>query len=238
MCGQLALLPLQHNTSGIYKNASARSWGASLWHDEQSASTTDGQWHLFANEIKGGCSLYDWDPNSQVVHLTSPALDVEFTRQSVVLPPFSSNPTVRRAADGTYVMMYIGADPRSLPGLPQPPHCNTSWPKKPVPAADKIYMATTQNLSGPWRTSDQPVLSGSQYSGAPKSAWDYHRTNPAPLILPNGTVLLYFRGTPGDKYGERMGLAVAPNYSAPFVALPGPLIEDFNEVRPHSRFEF
>lgn len=113
MCGQLALLPLQPNTRAIYKSATARSWGASLWHDSQAG----GQWHLFANEIQGGCSLYDWDPNSQVVHLTSPALDVEFTRQSVVLPPFSSNPTVRRAADGTYLLMYIGADRGSVPGL-------------------------------------------------------------------------------------------------------------------------
>jgi hypothetical protein len=222
-CGQLDLLPLQNN-SGIYKDPLLRSWGGSLWQDD-----ADSSWTLFANEVKGGCSLYDWDPSSQVVRLTSPSLAAPFVRQGVVLPPFSSNPTVRRAPDGTWLMFYIADHPP--PGLPSPPHCNTSWPKQPVAAADRIFMATAASLQGPWApsASGSPVLAGSRYAGAPASAWDYHRTNPAPVVLPNGTVLLYFRGTPGDVYGERMGLAVAAGYGQPFVPRAEPLISDFNE---------
>ena len=48
-CNQLLLLPLQNN-SGVYKDPSVRSWGASMWHETESST-----WHLFANEIKGGC---------------------------------------------------------------------------------------------------------------------------------------------------------------------------------------
>ena len=44
-----------------------------------------------------------------------------------------------------------------------------------------------------------------------------------------GTVLLYFRATPGDVYGERMGLAIATDYHQPFVPLSEPVIKDFNE---------
>jgi hypothetical protein len=157
----------------------------------------------------------------------SPSLEIPFTRESVVLPPFSSNPTVRQAHDGRYLMFYIADD--SPPGLPMPPNCNKSWPKQPVAPADKIFLATAKSLAGPWVTSATPVLGGSRYSGAPASAWDYHRTNPAPLVLPNGTILLYFRGTPGDKYGERIGVAVATDYTKEFVSQPDPLISDFNE---------
>jgi hypothetical protein len=223
-CGQLDLLPLQNN-SGIYKNPQARSWGASLVQDSPKEIR---KWHLFANEIKGGCSLYDWDPNSQVVHLTSTSLEIPFTREGAVLPPFSSNPTIRQAPDGMYLMFYIADYSNPSPG-PIPPNCNTTWPKQSVAPADRIFMATARNLSGPWMTSAAPVLSGSRYSGATTSAWDYHRTNPAPVVLPNGTVLLYFRGTPGDKYGERMGLAVAIDYTKTFVPRADPVITDFNE---------
>ena len=165
-CGQLALLPLQNN-SGIYKDPKLRSWGGSLWRDNSSSA---GQWHLFANEVKGGCSLYDWDPNSQVVHLTSSSLDTPFVRQGVLLPPFSSNPTVRRALDGTWLMFYIGN--HTPTGLPQPPDCNTSWPhtSRPIPAGDQLFMATADHLGGPWTTSPDPVLAGGRHSGAPKSA--------------------------------------------------------------------
>ena len=233
-CGQLALMPLEPESSGIYKDPAVRSWGASLWHDPpvlgSAGGSPAGLWHLFANEIKGGCSLYDWDPNSQIVHLTSPTLDAKFTRQAVVLPPFSSNPAVRFDRNtATFLLFYIGTN-GSVPGLPTAPHCNTRWPKQPgVPEGDQIYLATAKSLSGPWETSAAPVLSGSRYNGASKSSWDYHRTNPAPVVLPNGTVLLYFRGTPGDAYGERMGLAIADNFSAPFVPLPDAVIDDFNE---------
>ena len=49
------------------------------------------------------------------------------------------------------------------------------------------------------------------------------------MVLPHGTVLLYFRGTPGHGNGERIGLAVALGYGQPLVPLAEPLISDFNE---------
>ena len=94
-------------------------------------------------------------------------------------------------------------------------------------------MATAASLQGPWTPSAEPVLADSRYTGAPASAWDCPRTIPAPVVLPNGTVLLCFRGTPGKGvrrfYGERVGLSVAPGYGQPFVPLAEPLISVFNE---------
>lgn len=64
--------------------------------------------------------------------------------------------------------------------------------------------------------------------------WDCHRSNPAPLLLPNGTVLLMFRGTACDRKGsgcgsfspntcEKQGIAVAEHWNGTYDIRQGPL---------------
>ena len=47
--------------------------------------------------------------------------------------------------------------------------------------------------------------------------WDAMVTNPSPLLLPNGTALLFFRGTHWPVDGlERIGLAAARSWAGPY----------------------
>jgi hypothetical protein len=85
------------------------------------------------------------------------------------------------------------------------------------------------------------------FSGA-ITDWDYVVTNPSPVILNNGTVLLYYRGTP--KYWqdrrsgvanvsvtapldlpESVGVAIADSWKGPYKKLfKKPILSVMNEV--------
>ena len=70
-------------------------------------------YNLFHAQMVGGCGLSSWTYNSIVAMSTSTTGKVEgpyeFTRE--VLPHFAHNPTIRKAADGTYVIYFIGGWP-------------------------------------------------------------------------------------------------------------------------------
>merc|ERR1719253_1962037 len=68
---------------------------------------------MFAADMKGHCGLNSWQGNSQISAAVS-ALGPEgpFSikeNSSLVLPPFSHNPTVHMAPDGTYIIFHIGS---------------------------------------------------------------------------------------------------------------------------------
>ena len=84
-----------------------------------------------------------------------------------------------------------------------------------------ILVSSAPTAAGPWSAPAGPLLA----RGA-ADAWDFIVTNPAPVVLPNGTTLLYYRGTPkyfGAHAGtgasasapqdliESVGLAIAPH---------------------------
>ena len=55
----------------------------------------------------------------------------------------------------------------------------------------RIVVSSSPSLLGPWSTPSPPLVpQGSE------DAWDYVVTNPSPIILQNGTTLMYYRGTP------------------------------------------
>eukprot|EP00664_Eupelagonemidae_sp_cell27_P008281 gene8281-3231_t len=63
---------------------------------------------MFAAEMSNSCGMSTWTSNSQVVHATAAAPEGPYQRRGVVDPPFSHNPTVARAPDGTWVLYHIG----------------------------------------------------------------------------------------------------------------------------------
>eukprot|EP00927_Polykrikos_kofoidii_P074535 TRINITY_DN70535_c0_g1_i1.p1 TRINITY_DN70535_c0_g1~~TRINITY_DN70535_c0_g1_i1.p1 ORF type:complete len:293 (-),score=30.57 TRINITY_DN70535_c0_g1_i1:59-850(-) len=96
-----------------------------------------------------------------------------------------------------------------------------------------ILISTSAYAEGPWSAPFGPVLSRGSAAD-----WDYVVTNPAPVVLENGTVLLYYRGTP--KYWvsgarpfdlpESVGLAVAPHWRGPYMKLSSrPILRVMNE---------
>ena len=89
-----------------------------------------------------------------------------------------------------------------------------------------INLAWSTSLAGPWQSR---VVIPASTPASNQTAWDCHCSNPSPHVLPNGTVLLLFRGTPCDLQGTpawrrvRQGIAVAADWRAEFVPRPEPL---------------
>jgi hypothetical protein len=101
----------------------------------------------------------------------------------------------------------------------------------------RIVVSSSPSLLGPWSTPSPPLVpQGSE------DAWDYVVTNPSPIILQNGTTLMYYRGTPkywnsssaadgvGDELIESVGLAIAPHYLGPYTKpFDAPVLSYMNE---------
>eukprot|EP01079_Euglenida_sp_SAG-EU17-18_P010988 gene10988-1995_t len=82
-------------------------------------------------------------------------------------------------------------------------------------AFNTIQLATAKSLGGPWKV--RPALHPR------KGEWDDSLENPAPWVLPNGTVVLVYRGGNYRSLGNRqptfyaaIGVAAAPRWDQPF----------------------
>jgi hypothetical protein len=237
-CDVLSLLPA--NKSQGYHNASGvTSWGGMSIRDEA------GAWHLFAAEMVNMCKLGSWTSNSRVVRgisTSGPAGPFDIVQGVSV--PFSHNPKIFRAPDGTYLLFSIGS------GLWQttPESCEAS-----EAALSPAAAAASASLSGPSSSSssDYPGPCGDGCGGAPgqnhgcglslgsasslEGPWtfaainvtnqsqsallDCAHTNPSPWIFPNGTIIMAINA--GFCHGglETIGLLTAPSYAGPWTWL-------------------
>ena len=224
-------------------NLSLSSTSASLGHPWGSGTSSwgglplqaeDGSWHLFYSQFTRGCGLYSWSTNSRIVHATAPNLSTPFTDSDVVEPAFSHNAQAMRAPDGTWVVWYIGcgqgeavkdcggcpADalplaPRTAP--PRGPGWNPSpWclPRR-GEALGEGYVSYSHAPTpyGPWTPLARPAIQGSNDS----SRWDTLITNPAPWLLPDGSVLLGLSGD-GGSAGKCIGMARAGAWNGSYTA--------------------
>jgi len=243
-CSQLNLLPLDETkvVNGVYKPKKHRtSWGANVLQ-----SSEDHLYHMFVAEMKSNCTLTSWIPNSQIVHATSTTLDGPYVYKNIVFDTFHHNPRlIQNPQDGSYLLYMIGG-----------PHSGSSsvgGECKPLPPAEgelldtRIMVSRATSLNGPWSTPIGPLIE----RGA-ANEWDYVVTNPTPIILKNGTTLLYYRGTPkywkdgkdgqdGDEDGsnstnapldlpESVGIAVAPSWKGPYKKIfTQPILKVMNE---------
>lgn len=123
------------------------------------------------------------------------------------------NPTVHVAPDGSILLYYTGA---SLGGTAHAPRPQCAGGARPVLAAEhvdklrasqRIGVARAPSPLGPWTLGAGPVLAPSAEPGA----WDGgFVTNPMPVVLRNGTVLLGYKGVQsGRPLRMRLGLARA-----------------------------
>ena len=142
-----------------------------------------------------------------------------YTRDKVAVVPFAHNPKiVRSPIDKTWLMYTIGVQlpPSDLfnctgehgDSVPAPPPPG----RNPENRESNITLYTSQSIAGPW--SRYGVVLGPDFEGT----WDEDTSNPSPWVLPNGTVLLMYRGCyvhqPGCD-GEYMGVASAPSWKGP-----------------------
>jgi hypothetical protein len=192
-CSQMNLLPSRPDHVQVFPGeAGWSSWGAQVIY-------ADGKYHMYASRMGNRCGLNSWWCNSEVVHAEADRPDDLFHTQATVVLPFAHNPAVIVDPAGTIVIFHIGSGetPRSDQG-----NCshgisglNTSGTKAwcsastrntaqvtPIPQAGQQFKTpnavySTSGPRGPWQ-----VLKGDSSWGA---------DNPAPIILDNGTALLY-----------------------------------------------
>ena len=235
-CSSLNLLPLTpaQATHGAYRPKDHRtSWGANVLYSKE-----DDLYHMFVAEMAGQCTLTSWIPNSQITHATATTLDGPYTFKETIFDTFHHNPRlVKDPSDGSYLLFMIGG---THPGTSASGNCSALPPAEGELLDTRIVVSRATSLNGPWSTPQGPLIARGQIN-----EWDYVVTNPTPIILDNGTTLLYYRGTPkywdDDNNGtvvphqpldlpESVGVATAPHWSGPYTKVfQQPILKVMNE---------
>eukprot|EP00040_Diaphanoeca_grandis_P025597 m.142028 g.142028 ORF g.142028 m.142028 type:complete len:474 (+) comp30228_c0_seq1:69-1490(+) len=148
-CGDLDLQPVDRSKMG-YRNNRSSTWGAGV------AIGGDGLYHMWTCELTHACGIKSWFANSQVAHMVAQAPDGPYIRQTLTLPPFSTNPSMARGPRGEYVMAVATATLNGSARIPSdectnctdgstPPSCKTPRPW--------FYtnLAIADTPTGPWR---------------------------------------------------------------------------------------
>jgi len=219
---------------GVTDPALGHPWGApgSSWGGLPVFDPVGRDWHLFYSQMARGCGLGAWSTNSRVVHAVSASPLGPFTDVDVVQPAFSHNAQAFRTADGVWVVWHIGcaqgervvncsasaADALPLAPRTVPPGAPGSNPDalcapQPFGALGETYMTYSHAPTphGPWTPLGRPALAGSLN----RSTWWPWLTNPAPWLLPDGSVLLGVSGD-GGASGKCLGFARAAAWNATF----------------------
>ena len=223
-CGQLRLLPTTRDSgyrgggTGGLQNASdpTSTWGGSITGPDDS-----GRWHMFAARMGLNCGLLSWESNSEVVHAvaTNP-LGPYQPKEPAVVPRFAHNPTVHRGGDGAYYLYHIGCGGNT--STPRQDCTNGTTPRLPPDATAEgsgcdgphwMGGLTARSPDGPWL----PFPSEITLSSPAKA--DHWLTNPAPALMPNGTLLWVYRQSGGswphsNASSERLGIATAASWDS------------------------
>jgi len=203
-CGILNLLPAPLD-NGYNRLAleGISSWGGTILRDP-----TSNLYHLIAAEFVKKCPLQNWVPNSRVIRATATSVIGPYKFAQEVLPPFAHNPTVSRTPDGSYLLFHIGS------AYSQTLDCTSGqqypgWDGWPYESGISLHVSTS--LTGQW--TPRGVVLGNNTNGV----WDTDTTNPSPLPLQNGTVILIYRGCETHCNGaEMIGVSVADSWKGPY----------------------
>jgi hypothetical protein len=235
-CDVLSILPADKATG---YHTSASSWGGTSVQDSL------GIWHLYAAEMINGCGLSSWKGNSVVMHATGFAQNGPFTRLETAIPQFGHNPKAFLAPDNiTWLIYNIGGGTWQSPTQnctgssatsafldivdPVSPTGDGCGPEPPLNGGCGIFIASSNTPYGPWQI--QPLIIRDQNRSA---LLDCTHTNPSPVFLPNGTVLLAFNAGYCHNHLETIGIATAPHWSGPYTLLKTePIFLDSNG-NPH-----
>lgn len=190
----------------------------------------DGRYHMFAARWPKAYPFFDgYRVASEVVRAVAETPAGPYRFEEVVLPArgaqfwdgrMTHNPTIHKIGE-TYALFYIGA---TYDGpMPSP---DAICAGSPVPDASyatiRIGVATATSVRGPWTRPDAPVLD------VRPGKWDGSVvTNPAPCILPDGQIFLYYRSNYNHQC--RIGVAVAERLGAPFERLSDDPVLDFGD---------
>jgi hypothetical protein len=197
----------------------------------------DGRYHMFASRWPKSISFGPhWLTNSEVVRASSDTPEGPYQFEEVVLPQRGSeywdgmmthNPTIHKSGD-TYLLYYTGTTYEGP--IPDAAHQEAPGSVKALEARrnQRIGLAIAKSVKGPWIRRDQPILLPRQ------GEWDgLMTTNPAPCVLPDGSVLLVYKSTGHQKDKLRLGAAKAERFDAPYLRLKDAPIFNFDASGDH-----
>ncbi|MDI1335343.1 MAG: alpha-L-fucosidase [Lacunisphaera sp.] len=182
----------------------------------------DGKFHHYASRWPQGLPFGPhWLTNSEVVHSVADRPEGPYVFSDVALPPrgekfwdgrMTHNPVVRKIG-AKYVLYYTGttyAGPTPEPGKPV---SATSVLKLDAHDGERVGLATADSPYGPWQRRDQPIL-----DVRPGSWEQYLTSNASPLVLPDQSVLLYYKGVERLRQ-HAIGVARAATFEGPYERL-------------------
>lgn len=199
----------------------------------------DGRYHLFASRWPKKYLMHPgWTFHSEIVRASSDTPEGPYTFEEVVLGKREShyfdsrsthNPTIFKHGD-TYLLFYVAVgyeenldDPKDIEAIRKDPDLYAKyWNRK------RTGLAVSKSIFGPWKRPDKPLME-------PRvGSWDETIvSNPAPCILPDGSVKLIYKS---NRLSEsvrgpfRLGLAQASHWSGEFTrASDQPIISDYVE---------
>ncbi|CAF1400850.1 unnamed protein product [Didymodactylos carnosus] len=154
---------------------------------------------------------------SSIIRAVSQNPEGPYSFVETVIPVFAHNPTIRRTNDGTYLLFMIGDGTIPSP----PPHCdsenksNDNYPRLLYNTGDpgpSIHVATSQSINGPWTV--HPSLNFTNWNSSATLDCDY--SNPSPLLLSNGSIMLAFTAGYCHSGKEFIGVAIADHFLGPY----------------------
>ena len=167
----------------------------------------DGRYHLYASRWPRALAFSPhWLTNSEVVHAVSPTPEGPYALSDVVLAPrgtehwdgrMTHNPTIHRSPDdGTYLLYYTGTTyggPTPTPDRPEPPDSPRNRESR---DNQRVGLATAPTPDGPWRRPDAPLIDipAAKSHEANAGRDPLFTTNAAPLVRPDGSVMLIYKG--------------------------------------------
>ena len=206
-------------------------WGGSV------IKAPDGRFHMLASRWPKDLSFCPhWLTNSEIVRASSDRPEGPYVFEETVLGPrgaqfwdgrMAHNPTIH-ACGGTYLLFYTGTtyrEPAPTPGSP------AKWGSDLVLSAranQRIGLATSESIYGPWARRAEPIL-------LPRKAkWDaLMTTNPAACILDDRRVLLMYKSAADQDDLLRVGVVQAEHFGGPYSRLKDDPVFRFDDTGDH-----
>jgi alpha-L-fucosidase len=182
----------------------------------------DGKFHHYASRWPRGLSFGPhWLTNSEVVHSVADRPEGPYVFSDVALAPrnpeswdgrMTHNPVVLRCGS-KYVLYYTGTTYAGETPTPANPTPADSVLKLDAHDGERVGMAVADSPYGPWTRYARPIL-----DVRPNSWEQYLISNASPLVLPDGGVLLYYKGV--ERLGAHaIGVAKAKSFEGPYERL-------------------
>jgi predicted GH43/DUF377 family glycosyl hydrolase len=179
----------------------------------------DGKYHMFASRWSKNVDFGPyWVTNSEIVRAESDTPEGPYTFKEVVLQPrgaeywdgkMTHNPAIRKIGD-YYVLYYTGTTYEGE--MPDENHkINNQSPLKiQAHKGERIGMAYSASIYGPWVREDSPII-----DVVPNTWEKYLVSNPAPFVGADGKNYVMYKGVT-ELGTHSMGIVVADDFRGPY----------------------